>query len=264
MDPLTRALRYSWTFSDASADAIDRVDAGTVLRTPSLPDAWSLNALRLEHAFPGLDLAGAEDLAAAHLGTPYLQLLVEDEPTALRLLDAARGDRGWNTERHLLMALTGTPPRPAAPTRDGRAAETTELMAEWMRHEGQPEPVVEQLVARTRREHAVGEQRHLVADHEGRAAAMCTVRLGDGVAQLEDVYVRASARGAGLGRAVVAAGARLAAATGADPVFIVADDQDWPKRLYAKLGFTPLGRRAEMHRKAGYLRDRRPPAPADA
>ena len=29
---------------------------------------------------------------------------------------------------------------------------------------------------------------------------------------------------------------------GADLVFLVADDRDWPKQLYSKLGFDPVGR----------------------
>jgi predicted N-acetyltransferase YhbS len=28
---------------------------------------------------------------------------------------------------------------------------------------------------------------------------------------------------------------------GADLVFLVADDKDWPKQLYARLGFEPVG-----------------------
>ena len=252
MDPLARALRFSWTFSDQSADIVTPVDGvGTVLRTPSLGDAWSLNALRIEVPRDDLDLDAAEALAAAHLDTEYLQLLVEDERTALRLLDAAKGDDGWNGERHLLMALKGPPPASQAPTREASVDEIAVLMAEWLAGDGQPDAVVEQLVARTRREHRVGEQRRIVAGPEGAAAAMCTVRLGDGVAQLEDVYTRPAARGSGLGRAVVAEGARVAAASGAGLVFIVADADDGPKQLYATAGFTPLGCRAELHRKAG-------------
>jgi hypothetical protein len=38
---------------------------------------------------------------------------------------------------------------------------------------------------------------------------------------------------------------------GADLVFLIADDADWPKQLYAKLGFDPLGR---------YWQFTRPPA----
>jgi hypothetical protein len=31
-------------------------------------------------------------------------------------------------------------------------------------------------------------------------------------------------------------------------LFIVADDNDWPKDLYARLGFEPVGRTRAFHR----------------
>jgi hypothetical protein len=47
-------------------------------------------------------------------------------------------------------------------------------------------------------------------------------------------------------------GADTPGAAGADRplVIVVADDRGWPKELYARLGFVPLGRRAELHRAA--------------
>ena len=35
---------------------------------------------------------------------------------------------------------------------------------------------------------------------------------------------------------------RKAGKAGADLVFLVADDEDWPKELYRRLGFDELGR----------------------
>ena len=59
MDPLARALCFTWAVADAAADEVVPIAAGTVLRTPSTPDAWSVNCLRLERALPGQDLATA-------------------------------------------------------------------------------------------------------------------------------------------------------------------------------------------------------------
>ncbi|MHC0039777.1 hypothetical protein, partial [Pseudoneobacillus sp. C159] len=68
MDPFARALRFAWSIDEAAADEVQRIDEGTVLRTPSYPDAWSVNALRLEHALPdGLDAVTL--LGEAHLTT---------------------------------------------------------------------------------------------------------------------------------------------------------------------------------------------------
>jgi hypothetical protein len=41
---------------------------------------------------------------------------------------------------------------------------------------------------------------------------------------------------------VVARSVLTAGGAGADLVFLIADDADWPKQLYAKLGFDPAGR----------------------
>ena len=49
-------------------------------------------------------------------------------------------------------------------------------------------------------------------------------------------------RGRGFGRAVVLAASDAARAAGADLVFLVAVDEDWPKELYGKLGFDGLRR----------------------
>jgi predicted GNAT family acetyltransferase len=65
--------------------------------------------------------------------------------------------------------------------------------------------------------------------------------LGD-VAQVEAVYTLEAFRGRGFGRAVVLVAAKAARDAGADLVFLNADDEDWPKALYGKLGFDELGR----------------------
>jgi N-acetylglutamate synthase-like GNAT family acetyltransferase len=146
------------------------------------------------------------------------------------------------------MLLEHVPDAPAAPVREGTPDEIQALMRRWLDEDDQTAQALDQLLERTAREHAARRERLIVAEHEGRAAAMCTVRFGEGVAQLEDVYALPHARGTGLGHAVTATAARVAADSGAEVVFIVADDRGWPKELYAKIGFAPLARRAQLHR----------------
>jgi len=73
---------------------------------------------------------------------------------------------------------------------------------------------------------------------------VCSADLySDGrTAQIESVLTLEEFRQRGLGRAVVAEAVRAALASGHDFVFLVADDEDWPKNLYARMGFEPLGR----------------------
>jgi ribosomal protein S18 acetylase RimI-like enzyme len=50
-----------------------------------------------------------------------------------------------------------------------------------------------------------------------------------------------SHRGRGYARALILHAAAEARRAGAKLVFLVADDEDWPKELYRRLGFDELG-----------------------
>jgi ribosomal protein S18 acetylase RimI-like enzyme len=90
-----------------------------------------------------------------------------------------------------------------------------------------------------------------VARIEGRLAGVCELYVGDGVAQIEDVNTLEEFRGRSVATAVVLAAASAARRAGADLVFLVADDDDWPKHLYARLGFDVAGPAWEFVRPAG-------------
>ena len=84
--------------------------------------------------------------------------------------------------------------------------------------------------------------RFFVARSEGEIAAIAELYVLEGVAQVEAVYTLEVYRGRGFGRAVALAASRAARDQGADLVFLNADDEDWPKALYGKLGFDELRR----------------------
>jgi hypothetical protein len=83
-------------------------------------------------------------------------------------------------------------------------------------------------------------------------AGWCELRRRGGVAQIEDVEVLRELRGRGLGRAV-AQHALDAGQQAGDLVFLEALADDWPRELYAKLGFTIVGRRDVYTRLPGPL-----------
>jgi GNAT superfamily N-acetyltransferase len=94
--------------------------------------------------------------------------------------------------------------------------------------------------------------RHVLAERAGarffvvrtgaEIVAIAEVYLLGDVAQVEAVYTLEAFRGRGFGRAVVLAASRAARDAGADLVYLDADDEDWPKALYGKLGFDELVR----------------------
>jgi RimJ/RimL family protein N-acetyltransferase/ribosomal protein S18 acetylase RimI-like enzyme len=84
--------------------------------------------------------------------------------------------------------------------------------------------------------------RFFAAVVDDRVAAYCELRSDGSTAQIEDVEAVAAYRGRGLGRAIVQY-ALDEARRSHDVVFLEALDDDWPKQLYAKLGFDIVGRR---------------------
>jgi predicted GNAT family acetyltransferase len=60
-------------------------------------------------------------------------------------------------------------------------------------------------------------------------------------AQIEDVMTLREHRGRGYASAVVIRALEEALAGGHDFVFLTTDARDWPKELYRRLGFEPLG-----------------------
>jgi GNAT superfamily N-acetyltransferase len=108
---------------------------------------------------------------------------------------------------------------------------------------GRDEDVVRQLVAmRAALAAAVPAARFFVGRADGVDAAVTTLYSDGATAQVEDVATLRHYRRRGLARATVSAAIDAAVEMGHEFVFIVADDDDWPKQLYGRLGFDPVGR----------------------
>jgi GNAT superfamily N-acetyltransferase len=202
-----------------------------------------------------LDVADAVALAERHMGDlPYRQLVIQD-PCGSRVEGELRR-AGWKAARHVLMVLRDEPDRglDTSCVIDASEPEALARMREWTGEEEElqrsPEAhrqVLEacRLIWRARRARRLG-----VLGPDGGLAGI-TMLLSDGVvAQVEDVYVVPGQRGRGFGRALVTRAAVLAIEAGHELVFITGDDGDWPKQLYGKVGFEPVGRTWVFHRWA--------------
>jgi predicted GNAT family acetyltransferase len=84
---------------------------------------------------------------------------------------------------------------------------------------------------------------HVVRIDEG-AVAWCHLYRVAGEAQIEDVVTTPPWRGRGMARAIVLDALGTACEAGCEFVFLVALADDWPWRLYERLGFVRLG---QMH-----------------
>ena len=84
--------------------------------------------------------------------------------------------------------------------------------------------------------------RHFAARAERRVAAYCELRTDGRIAQIEDVNTAEEFRGRGLGRALVQHVVDVARRDH-ELVYLEALADDWPRELYAKLGFDVVDER---------------------
>ena len=139
------------------------------------------------------------------------------------------------------------PPRsPATRSRrfDGRSQRTTRTSLR---------DAIEQRSLRDARFDPVGNGRWFAAPADGEPGASCVLYERDGIGQVETVGTRPEDRGRGLASAVVLAASDASRRAGHELTFIVADADDWPWKLYERLGFDPIGEKSDFLRKPPQL-----------
>lgn len=235
-------------------DGIEPIDGGWVARASSLPLVWVANQVRVSRP---IEYGEALALAEEHQRElPYRQLAVDDEASGGRLERAFHAD-GWEVGREVIMALTRPPDREVdtgavidAPEDDALA-----LVRRWLAEDpdlDETDESLDQLREFNRLSWRAREARRLgMLDGDGSLAAVTMLYSDGDVAQVEDVYTVPEARGRGFARALVTHAVSLAREAGHELVFIVADDENWPKQLYGKIGFEAVGMAWQFHRKLG-------------
>ena len=248
---LARALEFLM-LADKAGTRVVPFRYGTALFDERLPRRWDSNYLLVER-LP--DAVGAEDLAdeaervQGEAGLAHRKLEVRDEAAGARL-DPEFRRLGWTVHRHVLMGLKREPGRSPdlsavrevgeSDLRAPRAEQISSLP--WG---DDPDVVAQILDAKTFMAQAVT-TRFFAVEHEGRPISWTDLYIANGVAQVEDVGTTEAYRNRGFASAVVLRAVEEARRAGAELVFLIADDEDWPKELYRKLGFDELGRLYEF------------------
>lgn len=184
-------------------------------------------------------------------GFAHRKIVVDDEELGRSLapeLEAA----GWDVNRLLFMVHDGTPANPTGIQVD-EIVEAVHTAAKDEFNRRDPyiaeQNVVAQMRGLARRVSEATDKRCFAAYVDGTIAAVCEL-YSDGItAQLEDVATLEEHRKKGLARAVVSRALAEAQAWGHETVFLVADADDWPKQMYAKLGFEEAGLTYQFLRK---------------
>ena len=240
---LERCIESEFTRERDTAERAVPFATGVALLMPSLPLVSDGNYLLVER--PGLEaseLAEVADEIIGGLGMRHRTVVVADPDEGGRLRPSFER-LGWATERDLYMVLRREPDRAA----DLAAAEVPYEEVRGIRRAiiGEGDRVtpqaLEQLLAGDPVVPADVSDRWFAARLEGRIVSCCRLLSRAGVGQVEDVGTLPDARRWGAARAVVLAAAAASRRADHELTFIGALADDWPWRLYERLGFDRVG-----------------------
>ena len=248
MGDLERIRAFERELAERTSERVEPSAFGTAYLNLTFSRRWSSNLVRVERSLDGV--------AADALAADADRVLGEHDELRHRrieVIDAANGPRlasgflelGWSVERDLIMVQRREPePRPDAAVAEASFAQARPLIEAVMReqdHVADEEDVRHLVGFREALEREAG-ARFFVASRDGEPAAVCEGYVLGDVGQIEDVNTLERYRGRGLASAIVTRAATWARQRGADLVYLVADDEDWPKGLYRRLGFDELAR----------------------
>ncbi len=218
--------------------------------TPAHPTKWDLNLLVVEDA-AGVSaevlIAEAERLQAP-AGLRHRKVEVHMGGDAL--VEGFKA-AGWSPERVVLMLL-----RPGADQRGEARAHVREvefpavrsLMEQWY-GEAMGAAEARDLADADADSARTSCARYFLTERDGEPAACCMLLAGEGIGQVEEVYTAKPHRGTGLASAVVRTAIAAARERGDDLIMIMADADDWPQRLYERLGFATVDSYRSFTRK---------------
>ena len=231
------------------ADRTDEWEHGILLRTPSLEQVWTINsAIAVGPPPPELSFGDVDALLHREYPGRYSSVVLEEGAPAEAIEAGARG-RGWRIEHELYMALHRDADRggDVSVVREVEAAEAHGLIERWNAEElaDHDDEELRQVGEYNDREWRARPTRTLVTED---GLATTRVFAEDDVAQIEAVYTAPEARGRGYARSLLTRAIEIAREGDPQLIFIVADDDDTPKELYARLGFDPLARLTRIKR----------------
>jgi ribosomal protein S18 acetylase RimI-like enzyme len=212
-------------------------------------DFWDLNFAYVERpAAPTAELVRDADEALEGLGH---RMLVVDEPADATRIAADLARDGWAVERHVAMLAGPVPPDRAIrhPIREVPSPDLVLPRREGLRDQGYDEATVAAIeVADAAVAHAAAERGFVSLTPDGSIASMAKLYSDGRTGQVEDVETLMAHRGDGHAQAVVLAALHASRGAGHDLTFLWADEDDWPRELYRRLGFSVAGRRWRFRR----------------
>src|SRR4051794_11346816 len=255
MAELERAWEFERALQDRFARSRKEFELGTALFDDSLRRVYDANFVRFERGFD--DLTGERVEAAAdelQASLRHRKVTIADEQAGARVAEELKG-RGWRYYTLVTMVYRGAGTGAATRAPGDRAVEEVEPSAlrptrERALDDGQRDAEARRQIVASPELRAAASPTRLFAARADRheIGSFCALFQGRGTGQIDEVTTLEQYRRRGLAGAVVSAAVRASLDAGDDLTFLVADEGDWPKDWYARLGFEPIGRRYELVR----------------
>ena len=246
-DLFHRAVGFEHWMQDRAAERVEPFRWGRAFFNDTFNRVYDLNALRVERPDDAMTVEGlvaeAERLHAA-AGHLHRRVVLADGRLGERLGGGFRA-LGWEVRRFLFMGQLREPDDAAPKVEVRELDEATHWEAKRRFMASAPEAfdddVVTQLLEKDRLKDELVDFRRYGIEADGIVVSVCELYSDGTTAQVEDVSTREAYRRRGYARATVLTATAAARAAGCDFVFLVADADDWPKDLYGRLGFDPIG-----------------------
>ena len=237
---LERIREFDHFVAERTSDRNVPTEHGIGRLADAIPDVYDANYLEVDGAAaPGAVLAAEADSVLE--ARRHRRIAVEGGGVGLT---DELAPLGFELSTHLLLAQQAPPDRLVDTSAVREVTLESLLPARTSATLAEPwgdRTVAEQLNEAKRRVAEAVPTRFFAVFADGEVAGYCELRELDRVAQIEDVEVLERFRGRGLGRAVVQS-ALEAGLAGNEIVWLAALADDWPRELYAKLGFRVVGR----------------------
>jgi GNAT superfamily N-acetyltransferase len=247
MTELERCIDFIVRLADRAAKTKEPSPYGAAHLNTGLPRVWSRNYL---FADIGLGAVTAEELAAeadrilGAAGLTHRKVELVDEEAGDRLEPEFR-ELGWQVECDVIMVARRDLDRDV----DASVVDEVsidELVPVWSGGwqtdpRVQDDEVVRQLVENRRVMSEAVDTRFFAGYVNGEIGSYCELYYEPDIGQIEDVFTLDRFRKRGLARATVTRALEASREAGHELTFLIADRDDWPKELYAKLGFDEIG-----------------------
>jgi ribosomal protein S18 acetylase RimI-like enzyme len=250
VDDLTHAVEFERRWFERCSTRLEPFEFGVAYLDEEYPQRYFSNLLladtRLaEASAEALIEAGERILGEA--GYEHRLIIVRDERWAERFAPAF-GGRGFSTSREITMAHRRDPDRDAnLPVEEVPFAVVRPLIQQMYQEDPDVPGDIALLFAEQHGKYErVADARFFAARVDGRLAGNCELYQEGDDAQVEHVGTLERYRGRGVARSVILRAVQAARKARARHVFIVTDEDDWPRHLYARLGFDQIGRTWEF------------------